>query len=65
MKHLLSPYGEIGRLYLAPEDASHRKSRVKKGGNKGKEFTEGWVEFEDKKVAKQVVQMLNGKRMGE
>eukprot|EP00192_Tetraselmis_astigmatica_P020786 CAMPEP_0117660030 /NCGR_PEP_ID=MMETSP0804-20121206/6748_1 /TAXON_ID=1074897 /ORGANISM="Tetraselmis astigmatica, Strain CCMP880" /LENGTH=267 /DNA_ID=CAMNT_0005466727 /DNA_START=52 /DNA_END=855 /DNA_ORIENTATION=+ len=63
VKHLLSPYGEIGRLYLAPEDASLRKDRKRKGGNSGKEFTEGWVEFEDKRVAKQVAQMLNGKQM--
>lgn len=28
-----------------------------------KHFTEGWVEFERKKVAKQVAELLNGKRI--
>ncbi len=31
-----------------------RRKRKKEGKNTGKNFTEGWVEFEDKKVAKQV-----------
>lgn len=34
------------------------------GKNTGKNFSEGWVEFEDKKVAKQVAAMLNGNPMG-
>lgn len=34
------------------------------GKNSGKNFTEGWIEFEDKRVAKQVAEMLNGKPMG-
>lgn len=28
-----------------------------------KHFTEGWVEFERKKVAKKVAELLNGKRI--
>lgn len=54
MRHMLAAYGEIGRLYLAPEDSAARKKRKKAGGNTGKNFTEGWVEFEDKGVAKRV-----------
>ncbi len=34
------------------------------GKNTGKNFSEGWVEFEDKNVAKQVAAMLNGNPMG-
>ncbi len=34
------------------------------GKSSGKNFTEGWIEFEDKRVAKQVAQMLNGQPMG-
>lgn len=34
------------------------------GKNTGKNFSEGWVEFEDKKVAKQVAAMLNNNPMG-
>ena len=41
-----------------------RKKRKKSGGNSGKNFTEGWVEFEDKTDAKRVAAMLNGQQMG-
>ena len=51
---MLGHYGELGRLYLAPEDPMVRKRRKQAGGNSGKNFTEGWVEFEDKSVAKRV-----------
>ncbi|EIE24653.1 hypothetical protein COCSUDRAFT_14459, partial [Coccomyxa subellipsoidea C-169] len=64
LRHMLSQYGEIGRIYLAPEDAAARKRRKKMGKNTGKNFSEGWVEFEDKQVAKQVASMLNGNPMG-
>jgi len=30
----------------------------------GRNFTEGWVEFQDKAVAKQVAMALNGQQMG-
>ena len=45
-------------------DPALRKQRKQKGGNTGKNFTEGWVEFEDKAVAKQVATMLNGNPIG-
>ena len=45
-------------------DASARKRRKKQGKNSGKNFTEGWVEFDDKRVAKRVADMLNGQPMG-
>ncbi len=48
----------------APADPFVRKARKRNGGNTGKSFTEGWVEFEDKKVAKRVVAMLNGNAIG-
>ena len=35
-------------------DPALRKKRKEKGGNSGKNFTEGWVEFEDKQKAKEV-----------
>lgn len=41
-----------------------RKKRKKMGGNSGRNFTEGWVEFEDKKDAKKVAGLLNGEPMG-
>lgn len=54
LRHMLEQHGEIGRLYLAPEAPSLRQKRKRHKGNTGKNFTEGWVEFEDKRVAKQV-----------
>jgi hypothetical protein len=35
-------------------DAAIRKRRKISGGNGSKQFVEGWIEFADKKVAKQV-----------
>lgn len=40
------------QVYLVEEDQASRRARKKSGGNSGKRFTEGWVEFEDKKVAR-------------
>jgi hypothetical protein len=57
LRHLLEQHGELGRLYLAPEAPSLRAKRKRHKGNTGKNFTEGWVEFEDKRVAKQVGQV--------
>ncbi|GAX73284.1 hypothetical protein CEUSTIGMA_g738.t1 [Chlamydomonas eustigma] len=64
VRQLLSEYGEIGRLYCAPEDQAARRDRKKKGKDTGKNFTEGWVEFEDKRVAKRVAMQLNGQPIG-
>ncbi|RKP08844.1 hypothetical protein THASP1DRAFT_15081 [Thamnocephalis sphaerospora] len=64
VRHLLSKYGEIGRIYLAPEDENARKRRRKMGGNRKLMFTEGWVEFKDKKVAKLIAKTLNAQPIG-
>lgn len=40
------------QVYLVEEDQANRRARKKAGGNSGKRYTEGWVEFEDKKVAR-------------
>lgn len=64
LRQLLSQYGEILRIYLAPEDHAIRMRRKRAGGNRGKEFTEGWVEFAKRSVAKRVASMLNGEQMG-
>merc|ERR1711936_628749 len=60
----LSQYGEIGRLFLQPEDPSSRKQRKKNGGNARKQFTEGWVEYKNKRIAKSVAMTLNNNIMG-
>jgi len=47
-----------------PEDESLRLHRKKTGGNKRQRYTEGWVEFTDKKMARMVAEALNGQKMG-
>ncbi|XP_026822934.1 pre-rRNA-processing protein esf2-like [Rhopalosiphum maidis] len=57
LRELLGQYGEIGRVFLQPAANPNLKKRP------AKHFTEGWVEFERKKVAKQAAELLNGKRI--
>lgn len=64
VRHLLSVFGEINRIFLVPEDPKAHKARVKQGGNKKKKFIEGWVEFVDKKKAKLCVETLNAQIVG-
>uniref|UniRef100_A0A7S0VBQ3 RRM domain-containing protein n=1 Tax=Polytomella parva TaxID=51329 RepID=A0A7S0VBQ3_9CHLO len=65
LKHLLSQYGEVERVYCAPEDSRLRMQRKReKGSNTGKNFTEGWVEFLDKNQARDVAERLNGNPIG-
>ncbi|KAF9402885.1 RNA-binding ATPase activator esf2 [Podila epigama] len=64
LRQLLSPYGEVGKIYLAPEDPKIAARRKKYGGNKKQNFTEGWVEFKDKTIAKQVAKSLNTTTIG-
>ncbi|PKY46100.1 hypothetical protein RhiirA4_182917 [Rhizophagus irregularis] len=64
VKHLLGQFGNIGRVYLAPEDPKTRIRRKKYGGNKKKKYTEGWIEFLDKRIAKTVANTLNARPIG-
>ena len=61
VKALLGEYGTVTRVYLEEEDKAARKRRLRVSGSKtgGKRYNEGWVEFEDKKVAKRVALALN------
>ena len=45
-------------------DASVRKKRKKYGGSGRKLFTEGWIEFKDKSIAKAVALSLNNTSIG-
>lgn len=63
LRNMLSLYGEIGRIFLQPEDRQVRRSR-KKAGSRRCDFTEGWVEFRDKRVAKRVAASLHNTPMG-
>lgn len=59
IKSLLGEYGEVCRVYLVEEDKAARNRRKKQGGSGSKRYTEGWVEFAKKRVAKHVAQSLN------
>nr|XP_056720457.1 activator of basal transcription 1 [Euleptes europaea] len=63
VRNLLSGYGEVGRIFLQPEEPFIRKKK-KKAGSNAKNFTEGWVEFRDKRVAKLVAASLHNTPMG-
>ncbi|OVA20558.1 RNA recognition motif domain [Macleaya cordata] len=64
LRHILSQYGEIERIYLTPEDPAAQVHRKRAGGFRGQQFSEGWVEFTKKTVAKRVASMLNGEQIG-
>ncbi|XP_069383680.1 activator of basal transcription 1 isoform X2 [Paralichthys olivaceus] len=63
LRNMLSVHGEIGRVFLQPED-THVRRRKKKSGLRRCDFTEGWVEFRDKRVAKSVAASLHNTQMG-
>lgn len=64
LRSLLEPYGVINRIFLAPEDPASHTRRVRAGGNKKRNYTEGWVEFVKKKDAKAVAELLNAHTIG-
>lgn len=64
LRSLLEPYGQINRIFLAPEDPSEHARRVRSGGNKKRSYSEGWAEFVKKRDAKKVVDLLNAQTIG-
>ncbi|CDO74627.1 hypothetical protein BN946_scf184325.g14 [Trametes cinnabarina] len=64
VRHLMSAYGEVGRVYLQQEDPKRAYLRRKYTSTKKAHFTEGWVEFRDKRVARSVAEMLNAQPIG-
>ncbi|KAI0771990.1 hypothetical protein BD413DRAFT_547488 [Trametes elegans] len=64
VRHLMSAYGEVGRVYLQQEDAKRAYLRRKYTSTKKVHYTEGWVEFKDKRVARSVAEMLNAQPIG-
>lgn len=64
LRSVLSRFGKLDRIFLKPEDEASYKKRVKYGGNKKKKYTEGWVEFVNKKEAKLCAETMNGNILG-
>jgi len=58
VREIFSQYGEIGRIFLQPE------IRTLASGKKEKRFVEGWIEFNDRKLAKRVAVSLNNTMVG-
>ena len=54
----------VERIYLEKEKEQTKKDRVKSGGNRKDKYTEGWVEFTDKKQAKDCAAILNCQQIG-
>ena len=54
VRHLLSQFGEVGKIYLQPENSMVRRRRIRQGGKKKRKFVEGWVELKDKNIAKRI-----------
>lgn len=69
VKHILSSYGDIGRIYLVAADSSSNNSRSRDNPSKHKHrphrFTEGWIEFLDKRVARHTAELLNARSIGD
>ena len=51
-------------FFLCLLDEKMRKTRSKQGGSRKVRFTEGWVEFKDKRIAKRVAAALNNTQIG-
>ncbi|PIA51553.1 hypothetical protein AQUCO_01100421v1 [Aquilegia coerulea] len=64
LRQILSQYGDIERIYLSPENPAAQLHRKRAGGFRGQQFSEGWIEFTKKGVAKRVANMLNGEQIG-
>ncbi|KAK7276023.1 hypothetical protein RIF29_17154 [Crotalaria pallida] len=64
LRHILSQYGDIERIFLAPKDSSAQLPSKPSRRSQNMAFTEGWVEFTNKNVAKRVANMLNGEQIG-
>ncbi|KAL3280798.1 hypothetical protein HHI36_004030 [Cryptolaemus montrouzieri] len=61
IREYFGEFGTLGRVYLQLEDSKkHAKPGEKKSKRKvAKKFSEGWVEYEKKSVAKEVAKRLN------
>ncbi|XP_067665461.1 activator of basal transcription 1-like [Haliotis asinina] len=58
IRSIFSQYGEVGKIFLQPDTKGHKR------GKKVRCFSEGWVEFEDKRKAKRVAANLNNQQIG-
>ncbi|XP_041361125.1 activator of basal transcription 1-like [Gigantopelta aegis] len=57
VRQVFGEFGEVDKLFLQPDDKTS-------SGKRGRTFSEGWVEFKDKRIAKRVALMLNNNQIG-
>ena len=60
VRHIFSQFGEVDRMYLQPKHPP-------KGGKRKRmpsHFSEGWIEFTSKRVARTTAEMLNAQPIG-
>ncbi|WWD15703.1 hypothetical protein CI109_100125 [Kwoniella shandongensis] len=68
VRHLMGRWGDVGKVYAqrpdAPSGHNPNVSQPKKQKHASANFTEAWVEFLDKSIAKTVASMLNAQVIG-
>lgn len=64
VRRYFTEMGEIDRIHLTPEPHINHILRKQSGGNTRKNYTEGWVEFLNKKDAKRAAILYNNAVIG-
>lgn len=64
LQRTMSEFGKVSHMFLREESKEKRQRRKKECGMGGRRYTDGWVEFEDKDVARTVAASLNGAAIG-
>jgi ESF2/ABP1 family protein len=59
IREVFGEFGKVGRIYLQLAETDSTNNKKSKQKKVAKKFTEGWLEFERKSVAKKVAQLLN------
>ena len=66
LRELLTPYGEISRIFLTPKQQERQMKKKKQARTDDRQkpfcglgFVEGWIEFFQKRAAKMAADMLN------
>lgn len=63
IRQIFSKFGVVERIFLEKENGL-KKGRTNKSRDRRIKYTEGWVEFKKKSVAKMVASCLNGAQVG-
>ncbi|CAH0557900.1 unnamed protein product [Brassicogethes aeneus] len=63
IREVFSEFGTVGRVYLQLAEPDPKPGEKKKRKKVARKFTEGWVEFEKKSVAKKVAAHLNNQQV--